>query len=374
MTKLLHIILLTTCLCALSCTKESTLVVSGRVELDDMRIGSRIGGRIESVNFKEGEAVHKGDIIIQLEPEELAAQLTQAKAQESQAKAQLDLLLAGSRKEDIAHAEAVVQANQATLQLRQKGFRTQEVQQAQASLNSARSDLELAHQDFERFQSLYNQKVISKAEFDRSRTTFETAQAKVQAAQEQLSLMKSGSRPEEITSASAQLAQSVADLERLKNGARPEEIEAARAVYASAQANVAKLQQQWDEMQIRAPLDSYIESLDLHPGDLVKPGDTVAVLNMKTNPYVRCYIPENQLGHVRQGMDVWISIDTFPREKFTGKVRRIATVGEFTPRNVQTTEKRSELVYEMKVDILNGLDKIRPGMFADVHIPRANAR
>jgi HlyD family secretion protein len=67
-------------------------------------------------------------------------------------------------------------------------------------------------------------------------------------------------------------------------------------------------------------------------------------------------------------MEVGITVDTFPGRMFKGKVRHVNTEAEFTPRNVQTTEKRAEQVFEMKVDVMNGAGLVQPGMYADVHI------
>jgi HlyD family secretion protein len=112
-----------------------------------------------------------------------------------------------------------------------------------------------------------------------------------------------------------------------------------------------------------------VDTLDLRTGDLVRAGETVAVLNLKTQPYVRCYLPENRLGWVKPGQEVGVTVDSFPGQQFRGKVRRVSAQAEFTPRNVQTQEKRSELVFEMKVDVPDGEGKLRGGMYADVHIP-----
>ena len=194
------------------------------------------------------------------------------------------------------------------------------------------------------------------------------AEAQLKVAQERAALYRSGSRPEEITAAENQLGEAEADLLRLKNGTRPEEIAAGRAAVVAAEANVKRLQTQLDEMRILAPVAATVETMELEPGDLIAAGQPVAVLNMKTSPWVRCYVPENRLGNVQAGEEVGVTVDALPGQTLKGRVRRVATDTEFTPRNVQTTEKRSELVFETKVDILEGGEKLRPGMYADVHI------
>lgn len=349
--------------------RNVSLVVSGRVEVDSIHVGSKVGGRVEKVHFEEGEEVKAGEPVVSLEDRELVAQRDQAKAAQAQSQAQLDLLLAGTRPEDILRADAVVSATIAELDLRRKGFREEEVREAAAQLASAKSEQDLAQKEFDRASALMKTRTIDQAEFDRARSALETAKAKVNAAAQRAALMQSGSRPEEIARAEAQLAQARADLMRLKNGARPEEIAAQRAAVESARANVARFESQLAEMKIIAPADAVVETLDLKIGDLVKPGETVAVLNLRRAPYVRCYVPENRLGEVKPGQEVTVSVDSLPGQQLKGKVRRVSSDAEFTPRNVQTTEKRSELVFEMKVDVLEGTDKLRAGMYADVHVP-----
>lgn len=351
------------------CIQESaSLVVSGRVEVDDVHVGSKIGGRVWKVNYEESQEVKAGEAVVTLEDQELNAQIDQTKAALAQAQAQLDLLLAGARKEDIDQAEAMVRARSAEVELRRKGFREEEVRGAEAEVASARSDLQLASAEFVRTSALFDKDAAVRRDYDSKKAALRAAQAKLEVALQRETMYRSGSRPEEITMAEAQLAQVQADLDRLKNGARPEEVAAQRAAVEAARANVARLETQLEETRIIAPFDALVETLDLKPGDLVRAGETVAVLNLKNRPWVRCYVPENRLGMVKPGESVEVTVDSFPDERFPGKVRRLSSEAEFTPRNVQTTEKRAEQVYEMKVDILEKGDKLRAGMYADVHV------
>jgi multidrug resistance efflux pump len=353
----------------IGCQNDSgNLVVSGRVEVDDVHVGSKIGGRVSKVNFEEGDSVDFGAMVVSLEDEEILAEIEQAKASLAEQSARLDLLLAGTRAEDIRRAEAVVAARAAELELRRKGFREEEVRQADAELEFARSDLALASAEFKRTTALFKQQAVDRREIDNKRAALETAQAKMEIARQRQSLYHTGSRPEEIAMAEAQLAEAESDLERLQNGPRPEEIAAQRASVEAAKANIVRLETQFEETRIKAPCDAVVENLDLEPGDLVKAGETVAVLNLKNSPWVRCYIPEDRLGQVKVGDEVALTVDSFPDDEFPGKVRRIGSEAEFTPRNVQTTEKRSELVFEMKVDVVEGGERLRAGMYADVHI------
>ena len=100
---------------------------------------------------------------------------------------------------------------------------------------------------------------------------------------------------------------------------------------------------------------------------LADKGETVAIINLLTSLYVRCYVPENRLSAVTIGLPVEVTIDDRESKIFHGRVRHISAQGEFTPRNVQSSEKRSELVFETKVDMTDGTETLRAGMYADVH-------
>lgn len=358
-------------LLAVACDSSGgdVLVVSGRVELDNVRVGSRVGGRVSLVPVAEGDRVTSGQAVVLLDDAELRAQLEQASASRRQSEAQLAVLVAGSRPEEIASAEALVSARRADLELRRKGFRTEEIQQAEAEVSRARTALELARKELERTETLRRSGTVQQRDLDVRAADFASAQAQLEVALQREALVRSGSRPEEIAAAAAQLSKAEHDLELLRNGPRPEEIAAQRAVVEAAAAHENRIRTQLDEMRVAAPADCVVETLDLRPGDLVRAGEPVAVLNLPHRPWVRCYVPENRLAQVRTGAEVEVTIDSAPGRSFRGQVRRVSSEAEFTPRNVQTTEKRAELVFETKVDVLDGTGTLRAGMYADVHIP-----
>ncbi|MDK2971415.1 MAG: rane fusion protein YbhG [Candidatus Sumerlaeota bacterium] len=346
--------------------EDGPLVASGRVEVDRIHAGSKIVGRVWKVNFEEGDRVPAGEAVVVLEQTEIRAQLAQAEATLAQATAQLDLLLAGTRAEDIRSMEAIVAARRAELELREQGFREEEIREAEAQAASARSALELARKESERAHSLVKTGAATQQDVDARESAVETAQASLDVALQRVALRRSGSRPQEIAMARAQLEQAEADLERLRNGPRPQEIAAAQAAVSAAKAAAERIQAQLEETLILSPVDTVVETLDLEPGDLVKAGQTVAVLDLHRSPWVRCYLPENRLGMARVGTAVEVTVDSYPGRQFEGTIRHIAGEAEFTPRNVQTTEKRAELVFEVKVDVEDAGGDLRAGMYADV--------
>ncbi len=153
-------------------------------------------------------------------------------------------------------------------------------------------------------------------------------------------------------------------------GYRLEEIAEAKAGLAAAVAAEQVIRQQIDELKIVAPVDGTIEAVDLQPGDLVS-GNAPAISIMDTSRFwVRAYVPENRL-NLQIDQQVPITVDSYPEQRFRGRITFIVREAEFTPGNVQTPEERSKQVFRIKVTLLDGLDRLRPGMSADVWLDEA---
>jgi len=135
----------------------------------------------------------------------------------------------------------------------------------------------------------------------------------------------------------------------LERGSRPEDIAAARAALAGEEGRLRYLERQRRETVVIAPARGVVQTLDLRPGDLVAPNRPVAVLLEAGPATVRLYVPEPQLGRVRLGQAVAITIDGYPKRTFPGRVVGISSRAEYTPRNVQTVEQRADQVFAIKV-------------------------
>jgi multidrug resistance efflux pump len=140
-------------------------------------------------------------------------------------------------------------------------------------------------------------------------------------------------------------------LEQAQRGNRPEDIDQARGSLAEAVSHLDYLVRQRKETEVTAPADGVIQSFDLRPGDIV--GANQPLLNMleTSQLWVRVYVPETKLGLVHMGDQVQIRVDTFKDRTFAGKVVEIREKGEYTPRNIQTIDQRSDQVFGVKVQI-----------------------
>ncbi|HEY9730629.1 MAG TPA: efflux RND transporter periplasmic adaptor subunit [Drouetiella sp.] len=397
------------------------IVVTGTIQAKEIPVSSKIGGRIAKVLASEGQDVKKGDILVEFEAPELEAKKLQLEASIDRNKAQLQeltngprqpeiekaravadqayanwqMLKRGYRAEDISKAEAARGEAQANFDLLKRGYRNEEISQAKAVMDQAKVQLDFQKQDAERYLALSKQGAVSTRDANELKSKQDAAFESYNAAKQAYTKMIAGPREEEIRSAEQRLQTAKANEQMMRRGPRPEEIEAAHDQYLSAkeslilleqgtrkeeiaqaqaqlkqsQGMLAELEAQLKERQVIAPVDAEVSVMDLHPGAVFNPQQSVATLTKLDEIWTRVYIPERELGRVHVGQEVDLKADAFPNRTFRGKVVQIPSVAEFTPRNVQTAEERSAQVFGLKITIDNKEHLLRGGMNAEINIP-----
>ncbi len=292
----------------------ATVHASGHIEATEVRLAAKVGGTLLSLPFWEGDAVKVGDVVARLDTTDPEHDLARAKAELEAAGARLDLLLAGTRPEDIRRAEA-------------------ELARAEADLAGARVDLQ-------RLEGLADRGTATLKARDDARTR-EAMLDRVAAADR-------------------------AEVDKLKAGPRPQEIEQARAQREASAAAVSTVQQRIQDATVLAPCDGVITSRASEPGEVLPPGALLYVLTDVAHPWLNVYVDEPSLSRIRLGDAVTVRVDG-RSEDFTGKVTYISQVAEFTPKNVQTPEERAKLVFRVKVALDNQRGIFKPGMPADAY-------
>jgi len=347
--------------------------VSGFIEADDIRPGSRVGGRIKRVLIEEGQAVSRGELLIELEPYDLLERRAEAEAALAEAKAHHSKLVAGFRPEEIAEAAAKVDQLKAGLRLLVNGPRPQEIEAAVAELRLADAQYRLAKSQQSRIETLFAEKTASQDELETANTEFQVAAARKAVKEQELELLKEGTRKEEIDEARAQLQQAEDAWQLMKNGSRREDIEQAAATVQKSEATLRTIEKQISELKILSPAAGVIEAVDLEPGDLV--GSNVPIISILDldHLWVRCYVPENHLD-IQVDQKVKVTIDSYPDREFAGVITFVSRQAEFVPRNVQTPEERSKQVFRVKVRLSNQERLLCPGMSADVWLDREGDR
>ena len=343
---------------------------SGTVEARTISVGSRIGGRVKAVRAKEGERVAEGQALVELEPGDLPAQRVMAKAQLDEAQANLERLQHGSRPEEVAQAKARAQTASAAFQETRAGARAEQIAAAEARLAASQATADKANLDAERAHSLFASGAIPQGQRDDADAALRTAVAQRDAAKQELDELRNGSRREDIAQASARAAEANANARLVEAGSRVEDIAAAQAQVEAAQGKLAQIDVSIGELVVGAPRASRVESLDLRPGDILAPNAVAASLVEDDQLYVRIYVPETQIGHIHPGQAVAIDVDSFPNRPFHGEVEHINSVGEYSPRNLQTADERADQVFAARVGLRDGRDERRAGMAAFIHVPK----
>ncbi|NOX56031.1 MAG: HlyD family efflux transporter periplasmic adaptor subunit [Planctomycetes bacterium] len=339
--------------------------VSGFIEADEVRVGSRVGGRVLRVHVDEGQRVPDDGVLFELEPFDLKEQRAEAAAILAERRAELDRLVAGYRSEEIAQAQARVEQLKANLEKLRNGPRPEEIEAAAKEAKEAEERYRLADLKYKRAEQLLGRGAITQDEFDRISSEVRAARATWEARQARHRLLQKGTREEDIRQAVAQLKEATAALQLLQNGYRSEQIARARAAVEAAEASLRAIDRRIEELTVKGRPGLIVQAIDLHPGDLVGANvPAVSLLDPRTLR-VRAYVPENRL-NIQVGDRVWVRVDSFPGERFAGRITFISQEAEFTPRNVQTPEERSKQVFRIKVTLEEGHGRLRPGMSADV--------
>ncbi|MFN8499594.1 MAG: efflux RND transporter periplasmic adaptor subunit [Anaerolineae bacterium] len=214
-------------------------------------------------------------------------------------------------------------------------------------------------------------------------TTIEAAQARLAGAQEHLDNLQGmranpvaaqtavNTSAAQVETAKAAVATAQAQLAQAQAGPRDEVIRTAEANVAQAEARLRTLKAERDRLTVRAPLGAMVGEEIAHVGEAAQPGVSLLRLNDLDSVTLTVYIPESDLGHVTVGAAAEVRVDAFPGRVFNGGVVFIAPEAEFTPKNVQTADKRTTLVFPVKIKLPNPDGLLKPGMPADAVFPDA---
>ncbi|HZV59885.1 MAG TPA: efflux RND transporter periplasmic adaptor subunit, partial [Candidatus Eremiobacteraceae bacterium] len=275
---------------------DNSLQGSGTVEARDIRVGSKIGGRIDKVLVGEGDRVEAGQVLITFDDKELQASLDQSRAAAEKARR-------GFRPEEIAEAKAAADQARAEYEQRRNGYRKEDIAAAQADLDRATAEEARANLDFQRYQALAQKDLVSKQQRDTAEANWKMAVAQRDNARDKLAALQHGYRPEEIASAEARYRQAEATYQKFQHGNRPEDVQLAQSAEELDQAR-------FRERQVVSPTTATVEVLDVRPGDLIAPNTPVATLLESDQIYVRIYIPETQIGQIHLGQKAEIRVDS----------------------------------------------------------------
>jgi HlyD family secretion protein len=353
--------------------------VSGNIELTQVDMSFKATGRLVERRFDEGATVKKGDIVAQLDRDQLAQQKDRDTAVVAAADSQyvqLQTSIAMQRETlagDIATRKANLAQAQAHLDELLNGSRPQEIQQAHAGAADAQSQFTLAKEDWDRAQTLFRNEDISRAQYEQYQARFNSAQAILHQAEHRLSLVQEGPRKEDIAGARAQVAAAMeavklAEANRLELQRKQEEMGQRKAAIEQAQAQAGITGVLLNDTTIRSPIDGVVLVKSAEPGEVLAAGTTVLTIGDIDHPWLRGYISEGDLGRVKLGQRATVTSDSFKGKTYNGRVSFIASDAEFTPKQIQTNEERVKLVYRIKIEVENLQHELKNNMPVEADI------
>jgi len=286
------------------------LVLYGNVDIRQVDLSFRVSGRIAEVLVDEGDSVVPGQPLARLDDDLLTQQRDQAAAE--------------------------LEGQKAALARLERGYRVEEIAQARAAVSGAAALAENAVINLRRVAAMRASNAISQKELDNARAQSREAAAKLRSNQDQLNMLLSGYREEDV------MAQKAA-------------VDAAAAAL-----NHARIQLR--DAVLRAPQKGIVLTRAREAGAIVQAGQTVYTLTLTDPLWLRAYVDEPDLGRVKPGMPVKIFVDAAPGKSFSGTVGFISPTAEFTPKTVETREVRTALVYRLRVQAQDPENVMRQGM------------
>jgi len=288
---------------------------SGTMDCTQVQVASSIAGRVLELPPQEGDAVKKGVLVARLDARDHELKRDELRAALASAQAQLDLLKAGARSEDIERARETVR-------------------ELRASTTAAAADKK-------RIEDVFAQGSATQKQLDDARAAADRTAAALAGAEQNLA--------------------------RLEHGNRPEEIRIAESQVELAKAKLAQIEKTIGDCTLIAPMDGTVTTRSREPGEWVTPGAPLVTLSRLDEVWLAIYISEDQLGRVKLRQKASVKLDGSD-QRYEGVVTFIAPEAEFTPKNAQTPDERAKLVYRVKVTLKNPNGIFKPGLPADAFL------
>jgi membrane fusion protein YbhG len=297
--------------------EATPVTLYGNVDIREVALSFRVPGRLATVDFDEGDGVRAGQRVAALDAQPYQEAL-----------------------DAVAARVAVAAATAAKLE---RGPRPLEIEQARAQMHEVAANYANAERDYRRQRELRDSGAVSQTTLDAALALRDSVAAKLATARATLALAEEGYRREDIAVAHA-------------------ELEGARAQYAQAKTQLG-------DAVLLAPADGTILARVLEPGSIVAAGAPVYTLSLDRPAYVRAYAAEPILGQLAPGTDVTIATDSSDRT-YHGRIGFVSPRAEFTPRAVETTELRTDLVYRLRIVVADPDSGLRQGMPVTVRLDR----
>jgi RND family efflux transporter MFP subunit len=358
---------------------SATVVATGTIRAvvgAEVKVGSRIPGRVERLAVQVGDQVKAGQVIATLEQDELRATLEKAGAERAEAEARVaqvaaDLAVVRATAGTAVDREtARLSAARARLKLTLAGARPEEIAQAEAAVRQAEANVRLAEANAGRSRQLFERELIARQDAETTERELDVASAQLRTAREQLALARVRYRPEEIQIARDEVRQAEASLAEAqaevgKIAVKERELEVARRQGDQARAAVKAAEANLGYATITAPVKGIVASVSTQQGETVTSGSAAAqaptfvtIIDL-ARLEAHAYVDETDIGKVRVGQPATFTVDAFPDREFAGDVTAIYP---------KAIIQLNVVTYDVVIAIDNRDGLLRPDMTTNVTI------
>jgi HlyD family secretion protein len=372
------------------------LIASGTIQAEAVRIASELGGRITDVTVEQGDLIRAGNVLVRLDDTPLASRLLEAEAAVAAAKADLALVKAGARDQEILAMEAMLALAKAQRDGAQAAWENAlkaledpqaldvQIAEARTKVNLAEQAVALAEAELAKQKLIRDQKREGTADRDIADWQVTAAEENLSAAQADLAtaqtllnglwairgeplalIAQANSTHGQYQIAEAGVVVAQAEVNDLRAGPTQDDVDVAEQIVRLEQAKANVIRSQRAKFTLTSPLDGVVLERILGQGELAAPAATILTIADLSRLTLTVYVPANQLGRVQLGQAVEIEVDSFPDSAFAGIVARIGDQPEYTPRNIATQEERVNTFYAVEIRLSNEEGLLKPGMPAD---------
>ena len=291
---------------------SSSLQITGLIHATEIDVASKVPGRVVAVHVQEGQHVKSGDLLVELNLDELDAKLLQATSSIDAAKAQLALA--------------------------EKGARPQEKKALTNQVDSARAQVDVTKKMLDRMSKLLEEKAVPQAKYDEVEFKYQVSLNQLEMAQ--------------------------AKLDAVNKGARSEEIRALEALVEKGESVAKEIESYQRERTQTSPVDGEVSKIVVHEGELTNTGYPIITLVKMDDIWASFAIREDRLKNLRIGDEVEIEVPALDR-KIPMKVANISALGDFATWRATSDRDRFDLKsFEVKLRPTQPVDGLRPGMTA----------
>lgn len=298
------------------------LVLYGNVDIREVTIGFRVAGRVELLDVDEGDRVTAGQEVARLDPTPLELEANEARANAGSLAHRMDLL--------------------------RKGYRPELISQGRATVAEQEAALTQAEQNLARQEQLKGTGAVAERVYDDALAARDEARARLKSARENLA--------------------------QLEYGYQNQEVAEGEANHQRALAAAAEAEQRVKDTVLVAPADGVVLTRAVERGAILAAGTPVFTISLRAPVWAVIYVDEVNLGRVAPGQNVLLYTDARPGRPYHGQVGYVSPNAEFTPKNVETPELRTALVYRARIVVSDPDEALRQGMPVTVHFALQGSR